>query len=116
MVSGGMADRRQRITPKKGGRFDPDEVATRLERLRALAGVGPKDVGSAIWPKQSADNAARSWYRRTSSRLNDFNLGEIEAAVDYLAPKAHSAGKIKGLHLPGFPFIDLWVAEKLETQ
>ena len=105
---------RQRLTLKRGGRFDPGMTADRLEALRELANVTPKAIGSVLWPAQTQENAARSWYRRANQKRQPFSLPEIERAVDYLAAEAYRHKKIPVRSLPGFPFIDLWVSVRIE--
>jgi hypothetical protein len=89
-------------------------IADRLEVLRDLAEVEPKDVGGHIWPGQTAENAARSWYRRANQKRQPFSLPEIQAAVDYLLPHATRRGKLAAKLLPGFPFVDLFVSIAIE--
>jgi hypothetical protein len=114
MLPDSVAAKRKHLKTREGGRFDPDAVARRLDALRAEAGVEPKEIGPAIWPNQKEENATREWWKRANSRVKDFDLGEIEAALDFLIPRARKKGAIEGRYLPGFPFIDLWAAEKLE--
>jgi hypothetical protein len=90
----------------KGGRYDRARIAARLEAARALAGIDPKDLYCAIWPNQKPDSARSSWHRRIDQLLKDFELGELEAAVDLIEKKL-------GYSLPGFPFIDFGEALKL---
>lgn len=108
------ADKRKRPKAKAGDRFDPGVIADRLEALRELADVKPWDVGSAIWTNQTAENAARSWYKRATQKRQAFNLAEIQAAVDYLVAEASRTGKLNAKVLPGFPFVDLWVSIAIE--
>jgi hypothetical protein len=114
MLRNDLAATRKHLKARKGGRFDPDLVARRLDALRAKAGVEPKVIGPVIWPNQLPENATREWWKRANSRSKDFDLPEIEAALDYLIPIARKNGTVEGRHLPGFPFVDLWVAEKME--
>lgn len=104
--------KRQRPKLKTGGRFDPHKTADELEGLRGLAKVEPKDVGSVLWPGQSPENAARTWYKRRRQGFS--NLAEISAAVDYLLDAASRKGLIEGKVLPGFPFIDLFISLAIE--
>jgi hypothetical protein len=114
MLSPSVTKKRERLKLRPGGRFDPSVIADRLEALRELAEVEPKDVGGAIWPSQTTENAARSWYKRAKQKRTPFSLPEIQAAVDYLAPAAKRLGKIQVTVLPGFPFIDLFVSIAVE--
>lgn len=113
MLFGTVASRK-RAQFSKGGRFDPSVTADRLEALRQLADVDPKDIGTALWPNQKPDNAARSWWKRATQKRQPFSIPEIEGAVDYLTAEAHRKGAIPARFLPGFPFIDLWVAVRIE--
>lgn len=99
---------------RPGGRFDPSVTADRLEALRQLANVDPKEIATVLWPNQKPDNAARAWWKRAKQKRQPFSVPEIEAAVDYLAAKAAEKGVIPGRLLPGFPFVDLWVAVGIE--
>jgi hypothetical protein len=109
---------RQRLKLTTGGRFDPETTANRLESLRVLADVSPKELGSVLWPNQSPDDAARAWYKRTPSkepgrkkkRILPLTLPEIERAVDYLCSEAYRRKAIPVRNLPGFPFIDFYVS------
>lgn len=107
-----VTTKRQRPKLIAGGRFDPHKTADQLEGLRRLAKVEPKDVGSVLWPAQSPENAARTWYKRRRKGFS--NLAEISAAVDYLLAAASRQGVIEGKILPGFPFIDLFLSISLE--
>ena len=91
-------------------------IAVRLERLRALVEVEPKDVAAVVFPAQSAENAVRSWYKRANQRRDAFKLGEIEAAVDYLVAEGRRKGILPAdiRILPGFPFVDYGDAMRLE--
>jgi hypothetical protein len=109
-----MAERRNRPKLRKGGRFDPSVTADRLDALRELAGVAPKDVATAVWPSQTPENAARSWYKRVTQKKTPFSLAEIKAVVDYLLAAANRTGALDARVLPGFPFVDLWVAVGIE--
>jgi hypothetical protein len=102
-----MGPSRHRPEPKRGGRFDSDVIAKRIERLRALAGVEPKDAGEVLFPHQKPENALRSWYRLTTWRGADFTLGQIEVVLDYFIPLAFKRGEIAAPDLPGFPLIDI---------
>jgi hypothetical protein len=106
-LSAAMADKRNRLRCRKGGRYDPDLIRSRVDHLRAKLEVSPKEIGGAVWPGMTGDNAARAWYKRTSQRAQDFTLPELDRAIDYLAVKA-------GRALPGFPFIDEADSERLE--
>jgi hypothetical protein len=112
-----MAKKREHLRyGRPGGRFDPITIARRLERLRALAEVEPKDVAGRVFTNQTQENAARSWYRRTNQFRGHFQLGQIEAAVDYLVTEAQRKGKMPDgvRELPGFPFIEMKDAAKIE--
>lgn len=90
----------------KGGRYDRGRIAERLEAARALAGIDPKDLYCAIWPNQKPDSARSSWHRRVDQLVKDFELGELEVAVEMIASKL-------GRDLPGFPFIDFGESLKI---
>lgn len=103
---------------RKGGRFDAAAIGRRLEIARGLAGLSQKDMGSAIWPAQDPESARQAWSKMCAGRLRDFNLAEIEIAVDLLAATlgSHPAHpELQGTKLPGFPFIDLRESRRLET-
>lgn len=115
MLRAVVADKRARLKQRPGGRFPPSVIADRMDGLRELAGVEPKDIGGHLWPNQTPENAARSWWRRTSDKPRPFTLAEIERALEYLIPRALKRGKLQGSGvLPGFPFVDLYVALALE--
>lgn len=114
MLPAAVTKKRERLKLRSGGRFDPSVIADRLEALRELAEVEPKDVGGAIWSAQEPENAARSWYKRVTQKRTPFSLAEIQEAVDYLLPVANRLGKIDAKVLPGFPFVDLFVSIAIE--
>lgn len=114
MLSPLVAEKRTRLKQRPGGPFDPSVIADRLEALRELAGVEPKDVGATLWPNQESDNAARSWWKRTTQKRTPFTLPEIDKAMEYLVPLAHKRGTIVGRVLPGYPFVDLYVSVAVE--
>jgi hypothetical protein len=101
-----MTERRERLYGKPGDRFDPDVIASRVDTLRALVGVENKDVAHFIWPAQEVENAYRTWLKRASSRLKDFELPELSRAVDYLAEEGVRRGYLVDVAMPGFPFVD----------
>ena len=105
---------RKRLKLRPGGRFDPSVIADRLEQLRELAEVDPKVIGSHVWPSQTTDNAARSWWKRAKQKRAAFTLPEIQEAVDYLLAEANRRGALDSKVLPGFPFVDLFISIAIE--
>ncbi len=113
-----MGGTREHSETTKGGRFDRGRIADRLEEARGLAGLGQKEVGSAVWPNQKPENARSGWNKLMNERKRDLSLGEIEAAVDLIAEALGAHPKhpeFHGTKLPGFPFIDLYASRRIET-
>jgi hypothetical protein len=103
---------------KRGGRFDPVTLGRRLENARQMAGLSQKDISTELWPKQSPESARQAWSKMVNGSLRDFNLAEVELAVDLLARSLSNHPEhpeLRGTKLPGFPFIDLRESRSLEV-
>jgi hypothetical protein len=106
---------RSRASTTEGGRFDRQLIARRLDVARAVAGIGQKEIGTAVWPNQKTEHARQRWNKQVNDG-RDFFLGELEIAVDTIAAGLGKRWPLKyrGVRLPGFPFIDLDTSLELE--
>lgn len=95
-----MASTRRRESTEPPSRFDPEEIADRIDKARERAGLTVPQLAAELWPEQGA-NARFSWYKKVARRGSSFELWEIDrvcAILPRLNPSVDPP--------PGWPFID----------
>ncbi len=91
----------KRRTELGRGRYDPLEVAHRIDRLRLKRRLSIKEVAICVWPHQG-DGARHSYSKKNARRGSDWSIEEIGVVADLLSAP------------PGWPFIDDATAAGLE--
>ena len=83
------------------GRYDPREIALRIERMRVEARVLAKEAAGACGLTEP------QWSKKMTHKGSSFSIPELGRIADYFS-------RVTGKRLTGWPFVDATVSELLD--